>query len=116
MKRLLPFLLLALLIAFTVPTPARAESSGKMNFPSGAVIYFGLGTTTTGCSVDSVAFTSDRNFADSAHYDIAVLVSNVDATGVWKAAVLNDSVVLVTSSVAGDSLKSYFYEIIYRPK
>jgi len=107
---------LALVACLAAFSPARAESSGKANFESGMVVYFGLGTTATGYSVDTVAFTSDRNFTDSAHYDIAVFVSNLNATGPWKASVLDDSSVVVTSATAGDSLKSYFYLIFYRPK
>jgi len=109
------FVVVAAIVFFSVPR-ADAESSGKMNFPSGAVVYFGMGTTTTGYCVDTVAFTSDRNFTDTSHYDIGVFVSNLDATGPWKAAVLNDSSVVVTSATAGDSLKSYYYLIFYRPK
>jgi len=116
MKTFIPLLVLSLLVAFLLPAPARAESSGKANFESGMVVYFGLGTTATGYSVDTVAFTSDRNFTDSAYYDIAVFVSNLNATGPWKASVLDDSSVVVTSATAGDSLKSYFYLIFYRPK
>jgi hypothetical protein len=109
------FIVLASVVFFSVPR-ARAEVSAKMNFPSGAVVYYGMGTTTTGHVADTVAFTSDRNFLDTAAYDIAVFVSNLDGAGYWKASLLNDSSVLVTSSAAGDSLKSYYYLIFYRPK
>lgn len=110
------FSLLLVIMTLVVTGTARAEVSAKMNFPSGAVVYYGMGTTTTGYCVDTVAFTSDRNFLDTAAYDVAVFVSNLNATGPWKAAVLNDSSVLVTSATAGDSLKSYYYLIFYRPK
>lgn len=93
-----------------------AVTPGQINPAKNTVIYFGMSDFITGKVVDTLVLSSDRNFADTANYHVAVLVTPIDALGILRAIVLNDSSVIVTSSAAADSLKTYYYEIVKKKK
>ena len=95
---------------------AAAVSPAKINPARNTTIYFGDNTFLTGKVVDTLVWSSDRNFNDTANYYCAVLATGVTTTGSLTVSVLNDSSIIVSSSASGDSLKKYFYQVTLKKK
>jgi len=112
---------MVVLLAVTVFMPgcetaeAAAVTPAKINPAKNTVIYFGDNTFLTGKVVDTLVWSSDRNFADTLYY-CAAFATGVTTTGYLTASILNDSSIIVTSSAAGDSLKKYFYQVYLKKK
>jgi hypothetical protein len=120
MKRLMGLVAVAVLVAVVMPgcdtAFAAAVSPAKISPARNTTIYFGDHTTATGHVVDTLVWSSDRNFNDTANYYCAAFVSGVTTTGYLTVSILNDSSIIVTSSAAGDSLKKYFYQVVLKKK
>jgi hypothetical protein len=95
---------------------AAAVSPAKISPQRNTTIYFGDHTTATGKVVDTLVWSSDRNFNDTANYYCAAFATGVNTTGYLTVSILNDSSIIVTSSAAGDSLKKYFYQVLLKKK
>jgi hypothetical protein len=108
--------LVAVIMPSCEPAFAAAVSPAKITLSKATTIYYDSNTFLTGKSVDTLVWSSDRNFNDTANYDCGVFLTNGTTAGPLKATILNDSSVIVTSATAGDSVKYYFFQVIIKKK
>lgn len=95
---------------------AAAVSPAKINLPKSTTVYFDSNTFLTGKSCDTLIWSSDRNFNDTANYDCGIFLTNGTTAGPLKGAILNDSSIIVTSATAGDAVKYYFFQVVLKKK
>ena len=95
---------------------AAAVSPAKINPQKNTVVYFGEHTFANEHYTDTLVWASDRNFNDTANYNCAVFVSGKTTTGILKGLVLNDSSIIVASSVVTDSTLVYYYQVMLQAK
>lgn len=92
-----------------------AVTPNKFSPAKGVTEYFDQMTFTDGDTVsatDTLRWASDRNFTDTT-FDCAVFLTNMTATGILRAKIVNDSVITVVSSAA-DSAKTYCYRVVLK--
>lgn len=91
-----------------VVTPQRTFITGR------SWMWYESATFANGDSVsavDTLVWSSDRNFSTDTNYTTAVFVSAATALGDLRAAILDDSTVLVNSDTA-DSGLTYYYLVV----
>lgn len=108
MGRCIPILVL-FLVAIVVVGAAVAPS--KISPQKNTTIYFGAHTFANTHYTDTLVWAKNRSFTDTS-YTCAVFVSGKTTTGILKGRVLDDSSIIVASSVVTDSTLIYFYEVL----
>jgi len=95
---------------------AAAVSPAKISPQKNTTVYFGTHTFANAHYTDTLVWSSDRNFNDTANYTCAVIVSGVTTSGILTGKVLNDSAVIVASTEVTDSVDTYSYEVLLKKK
>jgi len=109
-KNILITLIIVAIVVMAGCLLATEVTPNKGSFVPATTVYFDVGQFHDTHYTDTLIFTSNRNFTSAE--STAVFVQSIDCTGYLKASILDDSSVVITSTVETDSTKKFFWLII----